>query len=165
MSTPPVLQVPLPSSDPQLVARVLRAIADELAEQASQIPPAGGPPPDSPTGSSSYLGPEGSGNLRRLLSAITAKARWLVRQVAADNIASGESLGRTIRERAGGVHEGALGGWVGSLSAAERKLDLPSPFETDWEERSNGWQVVYRMERGVAQAVIELLDESGNIVQ
>ncbi len=99
-----------------------------------------------------------------LASRITPKARWVLRQVAADNLAHGEALGRTLRKRAGDVHEGALGGWVRSLSAWEKKLGLPSPFATDWEQRADGWQVVYRMDRELAEAVMGLLDEGGRVV-
>ncbi|HXN39820.1 MAG TPA: hypothetical protein VN892_17435 [Solirubrobacteraceae bacterium] len=140
-----------------MIARVLRAVADEIegttaaSEQGEEV-------------DSLYLGPGGTDKLLTLAEAVTQNARWLLRQIAADNLSDGESLGRTIRERAGGVNEGTLGGWVWSLSSAEKRIGLPRPYDTGYEERANGKQVVYRMRPAVAETITDLLDEDGNLL-
>jgi hypothetical protein len=106
---------------------------------------------------------EGEQNLHRLLARITPKARSLLWQIASDNLGEGESRGRAIRERAGGVNEGTLGGWVWSITSATRKLGLPKPYDTGYEERTDGWQVIYRMRSDVAEAVVRMVDEDGGL--
>jgi hypothetical protein len=155
------IQVPISSDDPAVVVRVLRAVADVLGAPTQGN--ASDAPNTTPTPPAPFIGTGGEQNLHGLLARITPKARWLVRQIASDNLGEGESRGRTIRQRAGGVNEGTLGGWVWSISSATRKLGFPKPYDTGYEERADGWQVIYRMHREVAEAVVRMLDEEGGL--
>jgi hypothetical protein len=154
------IEVPISSEDPEVVVRVLRAVADVLAGPAQGDAPDAAKTTPEP---SPFVGVGGEQSLRGLIARITPKARWLVRQIASDNLAEGESRGRTIRERAGGVNEGTLGGWVWSISSATRKLGFAKPYDTDYEERADGWQVIYRMPSEVAEAVVRMTDEEGTL--
>jgi|GEM_PF-3209687 len=154
------IQFPVSEDDPDLAARVLRAVADALGTAAQDQTPES---PGTTTASAPFIGIDGQQNLQRLLAKVTPKARWLVRQIASDNLAEGESRGRTIRHRAGDVNEGTLGGWVWSISSATSKLGLPKPYDTGYEERADGWQVIYRMHREVAEAIVRLVDEEGSL--
>jgi hypothetical protein len=155
------LQVPLPPDDPDAAARVLRAIAAALGGPA--LDEAVHPHDSTPASSTPYMDADGEHSLHRLVMQITPKARWLLRQIASDNLSSGESRGRTIRQRAGNVNEGTLGGWVWSITSATRKFGLPKPYDTGYEERGDGWQVIYRMNSKVAEAVVEMVDEDGGL--
>jgi hypothetical protein len=152
------IAIQVSAEDPRLVAHVLRAAADALEDshvrRLGDARPVDAPPDP-------YVGKGGEQILYRLVSSITPKARWLVRQIASDNLENGESCGRTIRHRAGDVNEGTLGGWVWSITSAARRLDVPKPYDTGYEERADGWQVIYRMRSEVAEAVLRALDEEG----
>lgn len=156
------LVVPVPANDPAIVGRVLQAVGEVLtgadgaavAPERAEIDEAAASP---------YSGNQGEANLARFADAIAPKARWLLRQIANDFLASGEARARTIRRRAGDVHEGALGGWVGSITSAARHLDLPKPYSNDYQSRHDGWQNIYWMETEVAEVIQRLIDEDGNL--
>lgn len=154
------IEVPVPAHDPAIVGRVFKAVGNVLTD-SEEAPVA--PEAEVEEAASPYSGDQGEANLARFAEAITPKARWLLRQIADDFLASGEARARTIRRRAGGVHEGALGGWVASVTGAERRLGLPRPYSNDYKERDDGWQNIYWMDPGVAEAIQRLIDDDGNL--
>jgi hypothetical protein len=110
-----------------------------------------------------FSGPALPRNLTIFLRRTTLKARWLLRQIAQDNIHHGRAEARLIRQRADQAHPGRLGGWVRSIAAASKRLGWPKPYEEEHEALPDGGgrQTIYRMEPAVARAIIDLLDEEG----
>lgn len=113
-----------------------------------------------------FRGPGLQGNLDLLLHRVTPMARWLLLQIARDNLSQGRAEARAIRERADQAHPGSLGGWIRSIAAASKQLGWPKPYVEEYGPvpEPGRRRMTYRMRPAVARAIVSLLDEDGGFL-
>jgi hypothetical protein len=145
---------------PVAYSRLYATAASLLTEFAEHAVP----PSDQPTVSQAET--QRRAELRRLVGDIRRESgRRFLREIAIDNLASGEARSRALRTRMGAASESVSAGWVTGISAACRRTDIAKPWDQRYEYNPAGeGEVIYVMDPLTARLITELLDEDGNLV-
>lgn len=120
----------------------------------------------SSTGGSGYEGAEGDKRLLKLLSEVHAKnARKALYFIAAETVAGRTPDSQVVRNLVGLAHgpnvPNNLGGTLTSVGFALKRLPGYSrPYSVFWGSTD---RATYRMDGPVAEALVKLLDDQGNI--
>lgn len=94
---------------------------------------------------------------------ITEHARLFVRAIAEEAVEGRDATAELLKKRLGASSSAVLGGWAASIGFAVKRLQLPKPYERDYEYLDDEWQPVYRMDREVAEVILRLVDEDAEV--
>jgi hypothetical protein len=110
---------------------------------------------------SPYEGDDGATNLRKLMGEIAPNTRKALHVIAAANLAGGPIHAIDLREGLGFTSPSQVAGVLTSLGFAENRTGLPKPYTQDWAQKNGVWGNAYTMTSEVAQAIVEMVDETG----
>jgi hypothetical protein len=120
---------------------------------------------ETPAPGTPYVGDEGPDALLELLGEIAPSTRHTLRLMAEASVDAGQIHGVELRDRLGIGSPSELAGILTSLGFAEKRTGLPKPYEQDWGYHDGVAGYIYSMDEEVARTILDLTDESGNIVK